>query len=91
MVIDDWAQTPAYDMMVKGWSQNRAFLTELNQFTLKRFAQNLEERRHFDWKMRQKDFEKSRDMRSTINKPKPKGYFSDSSDEEILLRKQENE
>ena len=91
MVIDDWAQTPAYDMMVKGWSQNRAFLTELNQFTLKRFAQNLEERRHFDWKMRQKEFEKSKDMRSTITKPKPKGYFSDSSDEEILLRKQEKE
>ena len=34
MVIEDWVQTPAYDMIVKGWSQNKAFLAELNQFTL---------------------------------------------------------
>ena len=87
MVIEDWAQTPAYDMMVRGWSQNRAFLTELNQFTLKRLAQNLEERRHFEWKMKQKEFEKGRAIRNNANKPKPTGYFSDSSDEEILKKK----
>ena len=55
MVIEDWARTPAYGMLMKGWSQNKAFLTELNSFTLRRLTANLEERRHFERMQAQKE------------------------------------
>ena len=38
MVIDDWANTPAYGMMMKGYNQRTAFLAGLNKFTLRRIT-----------------------------------------------------